>query len=946
MAAQTTHLVSQTQSCECGAFLRERGWEITRIPGRDRAPALTAAIRCSVDFPSPVVRAVLYARSGGDVDVDKKGMASTLTAPYLGARPPPVSSPAPVRAGRYELGEALGAGAMGVVYRARDPELHRVVAIKLVRTGGTPRTSEAGLLREAQAMARLRHPNVVPIFDVGLADGAVFVAMPLLEGGTLRQWLRDGPRSLAAILDRFVAAGNGLVAAHAAGLVHRDFKPDNVLLSEDGEVLVADFGLARLADPGRAAGANAVAPGSEALSQAGDVIGTPAYMPPEQLCGRPIDARADQFSFCVALWEGLYGARPFAAPRPGNADPMQARLDAIAAGPALPPRGDRPAWIAQLLVRGLAADPDRRWPSMQHLVAAIAGHRARRRGPWRVAGALVAVAMALAIVAQARPTPPPLLRVVQVTHRGDIEQAAISPDGGTLALIVGDALMVRGIQADAEDRVVVAHGISGAQQLVWSPDSKYLLVGAVPEIVTRIEGELVDVERGVMFKLPQAGMSAFLSSTELAVTSFRQRTVAVFPVAAHATAITTCDVPGDYAVIWSLIGLPDGTMIVETARGPDHALVILRRNCEVQATFSAEPFSSVATSDDRTIVALAAGEGFGEILEISLDGVVLSRRRVSADLENVLGRRHGADYVSTRTLKTHLDRVHGHAPPLRQLSISRTASFSLAPDGETLAWIERGDRQAPGLLRLSSLQDLQRRGRPLLDNAFTAAWSPDGSALAVLVRDGRDVAVVVVNRAGEVSQRLPLHHLERAAYPVWLDDHRIAAQTDDRLTYRWFDLNTSAQGDVVDRAHGSTYWLARSPRDGELAMWRNGTPGTIDAHTEHVWLQAVGHEARPLAIEDAARHHLVPSWSPSGELFVRAIESGVVSRVALDTGALTPIAQRPETPLDSELFNHLMVLPDGDVLAVETELNINLFEVRTDAETPAGVQLASGRDPL
>ncbi|MEO7729564.1 MAG: serine/threonine-protein kinase, partial [Kofleriaceae bacterium] len=219
------------------------------------------------------------------VDAVNKGLDSTLTAPYLGARPPARSLQAPARVGRYELGEPLGAGAMGVVYRARDPELHRVVAIKLVRTSGTRRTSEAGLLREAQAMARLRHPNVVPIFDVGPADGAVFVAMPLLEGGTLRQWLRGGRRSLAEILDRFIAAGHGLVAAHAAGLVHRDFKPDNVLLSDDGEVLVADFGLARLADPAQGSGVTGGAAESEALSQAGDVIGTPAYMPPEQLCG-------------------------------------------------------------------------------------------------------------------------------------------------------------------------------------------------------------------------------------------------------------------------------------------------------------------------------------------------------------------------------------------------------------------------------------------------------------------------------------------------------------------------------------------------------------------------------------------------------------------------------------------------------------------------------------
>jgi len=871
------------------------------------------------------------------VDADKLGQDSTLSVAYGGGRPPPHATPA--RVGRYELGEPLGAGAMGVVYRARDPELDRVIAIKLVRIGGTRRTSEAGLLREAQAMARLDHPNVVPIFDVGPAHGAVFVAMRLLEGGTLRQWLCGPPRSLAAILDRFVAAGNGLVAAHAAGLVHRDFKPDNVLLSKDGEVLVADFGLARLGDP--ADGAGTGVRGGDALSQAGEVIGTPAYMPPEQLRGAPIDARADQFSFCVALWEALYGARPFRAPPRGAENPMRLRLAAIAAGPTPPVRADRPAWLAQLLVRGLAAERADRWPSMQALLDAIAAQRATRRRPWRIAAGLVALGVALAIFAHARPPTPPQLRLVQLTHRGDLKQAAISPDGDRIALVVGDALVVRGIKPDAEERVVVDRGMLGAQSPTWSPDGKYLLADAIPEVATQIETELINVESGEMFKLPQPGMATFLSSNELAVTSYRQRTVAVFPVAAHGTPITTCQVPGDYTFIWNVFGLPDGTMIVEVLRGLVHGVIVLGRDCAVRASFDAKPFSSVATTDTGTIVVLNPGDGFGEIVEFSADGAERSRRRVSAELDVVLGRRHGTDYVSTTTRKTHVDRLHGQAPPVRQFSVDRRAAFSLAPDGETLAWIELGDRRAPGPLRLSRVPDLARRGRPLVTNAYMAAWSPDGRALAVLVGDQRDVAVVVLSRAGEELRRLPLGHLERESFPVWLDDHRIAAQTEDRLTYRWFDLRTGAQGDVVDRAHGSIYSLARSPRDGELVMWRHGKPGTIDAHTPHIWLQAAGHEARPLPVADAARHYLIPSWSPSGELFVRAVETGVVSQVALDTGALTQIAQRPELPLIDEFYNHLMFLADGDVLAIENELSINLFAVRADDELPA----PSDRDP-
>jgi hypothetical protein len=321
-------------------------------------------------------------------------------------------------------------------------------------------------------------------------------------------------------------------------------------------------------------------------------------------------------------------------------------------------------------------------------------------------------------------------------------------------------------------------------------------------------------------------------------------------------------------------------------------------------------------------------DGFGEILELSLDGAVLSRRRVSGELERVIGRRAGIDYVSTLAPRTHLDRVPRSRPPVRQFSISGNASFNLAPDGQTLAWIERDDHsRAPGQLRLSTLQDMAR-SRALLDGVLMASWSPDGRALAVLV-DGDAISVLVIDAAGNMLRRLPLRGLESEAAPVWLDSHRIAAQIDDRTTYRWFDLDTGEQGELVDRRHGSTYWLSRSPA-GRLAMWRNGAQG--DAGTEHLWLQDPGRDARPLHVDEARRHFLVPSWTPSGELLVRALETGTVYRVAIDTGAIEPIAQLPATPISRAFDDHLMILADGDLLAVERELGINVATVRPDDE--------------
>ena len=228
--------------------------------------------------------------------------------------------------GRYVVLAPLGAGGMGVVYAAFDPQLDRKVALKLLHSeavsasGATQSKNDgyARLLREAQAMARLRHPNVVAVHDVGKIDERVFIAMEFVEGGTLKQWLRARPRTRQEVLAVFIQAGRGLMAAHEAGLVHRDFKPDNVLVSVKGQAQVLDFGLAKATEEGErpSPGESRTNLGTSTLStnltQVGAILGTPAYMAPEQHLGDVTDARTDQFSFCVALWSALYREAPFA----------------------------------------------------------------------------------------------------------------------------------------------------------------------------------------------------------------------------------------------------------------------------------------------------------------------------------------------------------------------------------------------------------------------------------------------------------------------------------------------------------------------------------------------------------------------------------------------------------------------------------------------------------
>lgn len=304
--------------------------------------------------------------------------------------------------GRYVVLERIGAGGMGVVYAAYDPELDRKVALKLLRpdrTGAAAEEHRRRLQREAQAIARLSHPNVVGVFDAGTLGDQVFVAMEFVEGRTLREWLREEKRSWREIVEVFLAAGRGLAAAHDAGLVHRDFKPDNVLLGGDGRVKVADFGLARPvgeADPGGGEDALLESPGSRGLlatplTEWGVAMGTPAYMAPEQLRGQRADARSDQFSFCVALWEALYGQKPFAG------EGLREMLDAERRGEIVePPAGTGvPARILPVLRRGLAASPEARYPGMAELLQELARDRGVVRRRWLAAAAVVLVTGAL-----------------------------------------------------------------------------------------------------------------------------------------------------------------------------------------------------------------------------------------------------------------------------------------------------------------------------------------------------------------------------------------------------------------------------------------------------------------------------------------------------------------------------------------------------------------------
>lgn len=341
------------------------------------------------------------------------------------AAAPNVHPPRPTReleagtlvADTFRVERKLGEGGMGVVYLVHDVKLERPVALKLQRKESGQSTLR--MAREARAMARLSHPNVVPIHEVGQHEGQLFIAMEYIPGGTVRQWL-ETPRSWREIVDLFLQAGHGLAAAHAIELVHRDFKPDNVMVGEHGRARVADFGLARTIvtkqDDGDAehnARSSAVSndrrsvtglesrPGSSSsserasilsnkLTQTGAAVGTMAYMAPEQWGGAELDARADQFSFCVALFEALCGVRPFAG---RSAGPLLYNIQSGQIRDPLPGRRV-PRRILKILRRGLAPDSESRFPSMLVLLRKLDRQPVSRR---RVAVSLVALGVATVV---------------------------------------------------------------------------------------------------------------------------------------------------------------------------------------------------------------------------------------------------------------------------------------------------------------------------------------------------------------------------------------------------------------------------------------------------------------------------------------------------------------------------------------------------------------------
>jgi hypothetical protein len=323
--------------------------------------------------------------------------------------------------GRYEIRALLGVGGMGAVYDAHDTELGRAVALKLLH----PERSEVSgladrLVHESRLMARIAHPSVIAVYDAGHQGSSVFIAMELVRGSTLAAWLASHELDWRAIVALFERAGQGLVAAHTAGIIHRDFKPENVLVARDADkVVVTDFGLAREAEDWSEDGSGdprttlARRPHEARMTTDGAVIGTPAYMAPEQIAARAVDVRADVFAFSVSLWAALFGQRPF--PGASVVEIYAAMHLPLAPPPAGAPRV--PRRLLRALRRGLAIDARDRWPDMQSLLVELAAIRGARRRRALAAGGVgiigvIGLGIAALLVGRPPPTVDPCVRAL------------------------------------------------------------------------------------------------------------------------------------------------------------------------------------------------------------------------------------------------------------------------------------------------------------------------------------------------------------------------------------------------------------------------------------------------------------------------------------------------------------------------------------------------------
>jgi hypothetical protein len=790
---------------------------------------------------------------------------------------------------------------MGVVLEAHDPELDRKVAIKLLRpelgTGPEGLERSARLQREAQAMARLSHPNVVAVYEVGRIEDQVFIAMELVLGSTLRAWMR-APRPWRAVVAMFVAAGRGLAAAHAAGMVHRDFKPDNVLVGHDGRARVTDFGL--VTGERRQVDTPASSLMSMSLTGEGETLGTPTYMSPEHWDGERIDARSDQFSFCVSLWEAVYGRRPFVGE--GVAGVRAAVREGRVAPP--PDGASVPRWLERALRRGLARAPADRWPSMTALLDALEARLAlRRRAPWLALGG-VAVVAAIVVTAVLRrappvrdvaappasPAPPPRSAAFVISAPGMQRltfadgceaNVSLSPDGATAYYdgVVGGAQRLFAIDLATATPVELTHGDHWDLAPTPSPD------GARLAFLRTSEGGSMSLYVADRAHLDQprlvapGGMRPVWSPDGRHVWSGTQQAIVRHDLATGAIGPTLTPPPGKFPLVG--LELADGRFVLlmyplDGSATADKVVVYPAAGGAPKELYAENMLEVLAPlGDDAVVVAMSHNNRAVELWRVPLDGAKAERLSSEIDARShlaIAGRRlvwsnceQDTSLAAVASGK-FVDLARSDWADWSPAAIPGTTDLAFISDRAGVFGVYRMDRAHAGTVTRIELGALEPTQLAVSPDARTLALA-EGAALYVAPLDGAAPPVKLIDEQGPLEpsfDRTSRHiYFERHAG----DGYRIASIAVTGGAPTWAVAGYAAAPAMSPTADVLAY----------IAMPAAGqrVPTLLDLRTG---------KARALLPARDARPWSYLRWSPDGTRILLVRRDGESIELAIATG--------------------------------------------------------------
>jgi len=866
----------------------------------------------------------------------------------------------PKTIGRYEVLGRIGSGGMGVIYAALDPSLGRKVAVKLLNPKGGHREDARGrLLREAQALARLSHPSVVHVYEVGEYEDQVYVAMEFVEGTTLRKWQSSAERSWRSILGAYKAAAEGLAAGHEAGIVHRDFKPDNVLVRPDGEVRVIDFGLARTEAEVATRSERVLPVDSDlALTKTGTLMGTPAYMAPEQFKGETADARTDQFSFCVALYEALYGYRPFSGTSIHRlaANVLRGNVEA-------PPRyTDVPERMTRVLLRGLEVDPIERYDDMDELVSDLPAERSR---VWLfVLAALSVVVIAVVAVGAGwawrdelrREERISSIKAAYVAERGAEAEARLRRMEARDSVERYDELLLRGAEAtvskDPAGAVGMLKGLSPESASLLAPARLLAASAARSELQVR----LVPVGAGPI--------TALAASDDGSTVVVGTRGYGGYRIDPDGPARPLRGSPDQ---VVSLDVSDDGSSVVAgDAEGQVYVWTSATEPAQTWGKAGGEGSTHVALSGDGATIASADAQGRVQVGPLTgptrvdrLHKGPITALALSADAKTLATA--GADdlvRVSFLDEKRRWDLPHRAGVPVTSMHFGRDELFVDCVGADGQVWrIGTAERRSAlvegvdnvGLYALATGGDAEvsyGAGRPLrllpgegepaqeLFRGKLSALAMSGNGEVVVAADAEDtVRVWQVVRPSDSSHPLIDANVLALAYDPVHD--RLALGGTAGLVRLW--TATGEERDSVGQLMGGVHELSFSPRGGRLAAL--GGLGGIT-----VW-DLEGDRA-PLSLQPASFESPI-AWSSDGSRLIAQNCEGP-HRCGLVVHGLEDDARLLSTPLGHRIER--FALSEGSGFAVlvrgSKPADVEVFDLSTGAshqppwpegETPAEV---------